>query len=168
MRIDRFDLSNVKYVSVEDHEEFSKRTRPESGDILYTKGGTTGIARVNTLDFEFSVWVHVAVLKIDQENLYSAFVAMALNSPLCYEQSQKFTHGSSNNDLGLTRMVKILLPLPPLREQKRIVAKVDQLMSICDELESKLTQSQTDGQKLMEAVVCNILKETQTATTDAA
>ena len=45
------------------------------------------------------------------------------------------------------------VPLPPLQEQYRIVAKVDQLMPLCDELEAGLVQAQTDGGKLMEAVV---------------
>ena len=36
---------------------------------------------------------------------------------------------------------------------RRIVTRVDQLMTLCDELEARLAQSQTDGAKLMEAVV---------------
>ena len=42
-----------------------------------------------------------------------------------------------------------LVPPPPLQEQQRIVAKVDQLMTLCDELEVGLVQAQTDGGKLM-------------------
>jgi restriction endonuclease S subunit len=42
-----------------------------------------------------------------------------------------------------------------LKNKKRIVAKVDQLMALCDELEAGLVQMQTDGGKLMEAVVHN-------------
>jgi len=48
-------------------------------------------------------------------------------------------------------------PLPPFEEQKRIVAKVDQLMALCDELEAGLVQAQTDGGRLMEAVVHHVL-----------
>ncbi|MBC8414748.1 restriction endonuclease subunit S [bacterium] len=44
-------------------------------------------------------------------------------------------------------------PFPPLSEQKRIVAKVDQLMQICDDLESRLKQSQKDSEKLLQAVL---------------
>ncbi|MBR2800595.1 MAG: restriction endonuclease subunit S, partial [Oscillospiraceae bacterium] len=51
-----------------------------------------------------------------------------------YEQSQEFTHGTSNRDLGLTRMVKITLPLPPLTEQKRIVARLEELLPLCEKL----------------------------------
>lgn len=57
------DFSTAKFISPQLHEELSKRCRPETGDILYTKGGETGKAVVNDIDFEFNVWVHVAVLK---------------------------------------------------------------------------------------------------------
>jgi type I restriction enzyme S subunit len=77
-----FDLRTVKYVSRADHAEFCKRIRPEKGDIIYTKGGTTGIAKINDLDFEFSVWVHLAVLRIEKKELYPRYVELALNSQL--------------------------------------------------------------------------------------
>lgn len=136
---DGFRLDDMKYVTPEHHAEFSKKVRPETGDVIYTKGGTTGIALVNDLSFEFSVWVHLAVLKVPQDEVYPRYLALALNSPHCYRQSQAFTHGIGNKDLGLTRMVKITVPVPPLPEQHRIVAKVDALTAICDALEARLT-----------------------------
>ncbi|MGB3639426.1 MAG: restriction endonuclease subunit S [Rivularia sp. (in: cyanobacteria)] len=48
-------------------------------------------------------------------------------------------------------------PLPPLNEQHCIVAKVNQMMSLCDELEAKLTQSIGDREKLMSAAVRQVL-----------
>jgi type I restriction enzyme S subunit len=148
-----FDLSSVKYISHKDHETFSKRIRPGKGDILYTKGGTTGLAKVNDLDFEFSVWVHLAVLRIDGERLLPRYVELALNSPHCYAQSQRYTQGISNFDLGLTRMVKITIPLPPLAEQHRIVAKADELMALCDRLEAQLATVQNETSRLLESVL---------------
>lgn len=151
------DLSTLKYVSHADHSEFCKRAKPTYGDVLYSKGGTTGVAVVNTLDFDFSVWVHVAILKILQEFICSHYLTMALNSPHCYVQSQKHTHGTSNRDLGLTRMVLITLPLPPLAEQLRIVAKVNELMALCDQLEAQLTTAQTGRSRLLEATLSEAL-----------
>jgi len=46
-----------------------------------------------------------------------------------------------------------ILSIPPLSEQKRIVAKVDQLMNLCDELETRLNQSKKDSEMLMQAVL---------------
>ena len=63
--IDGFiNLNNVRFIAKEDYEIFSKRAKPESGDIIYTKGGTTGIAKVIDVDFEFGIWVHLALLKV--------------------------------------------------------------------------------------------------------
>ena len=133
----------MKYVSQADHESFCKRIRPEPGDVLYTKGGTTGIAIVNDLNFEFSVWVHIAVLKVAKRELDPHYVAAALNSPHCYSQSQELTHGIGNKDLGLTRMVLITVPVPPLAEQHRIVARVDELMGLLERLEGRITTAKT-------------------------
>lgn len=118
------DFSSAKYISDSLHRELIQRCRPEYGDILYTKGGTTGIARVNTYDFAFSVWVHVAVLKL-VDSMEPFYVQHALNSPSCYAQAQRYTHGVGNQDLGLTRMVNIVMALPPLAEQRRICDVVD-------------------------------------------
>ena len=153
VQIDGFDLTSVKYVSRKDHEEFCKRIRPEGNDIIYTKGGTTGIAKLNDLDMEFSVWVHLAVLRIDKEWILPRYVEVALNSTHCYEQSQKYTRGTSNFDLGLTRMVKITVPLPPLAEQHRIVAKVRELTALCDRLEERLVAGGDTRRRLLDAVL---------------
>ncbi len=52
---------------------------------------------------------------------------------------------------------KVLVPVPPLEEQKRIVAKVDQLMALCDELELRLNQAQHHSEKLVESTVRQLL-----------
>ena len=129
----KLDFTGAKYISEELHQELCKRCKPKQWDVLYSKGGTTGIAAVNDTDVDFNVWVHVAVLELG-DYLFPFYLATALNSPHCYDQSQKLTHGTSNRDLGLTRMINISLPLPPLAEQKRIVAKLEELLPLCKRL----------------------------------
>ncbi|GMR19510.1 MAG: hypothetical protein BMS9Abin36_0105 [Gammaproteobacteria bacterium] len=146
------DFSTSKYITQEYHQTLSKKCKPDKWDILYTKGGTTGIACVNSYDIDFNVWVHVAVLKKPSE-MNSSYVQHLLNSPHCYKQSQKLTHGIGNQDLGLTRMVKITTPLPPLPEQKAIVTKVKKLLTLCDQLEIQITNNQTHAEQLMQAVL---------------
>lgn len=150
--VESIDLTTAKYVSREDHENFCKRVRIRKGDILYTKGGTTGIAKVNDIDTEFSVWVHVAVLQIPLDKVFNEYLALTLNSPHCYEQSQKYTHGIGNKDLGLTRMINITIPLPPISEQYRIVTKANQLLALCDTLKSRLQSALQTQLQLADAL----------------
>ena len=156
------DFSTAKFISPQLHEELSKRCRPETGDILYTKGGETGKAVVNDIDFEFNVWVHVAVLK-PSTFIYNKYLALALNSPHCYALSQKYTHGTGNRDLGLTRMIKITVPLPPANEQQRIVQRVTKLMGQCNLLERELSISKKYASQLMESVLQEAFSVQETA-----
>ena len=120
IKLNGFSLEDAKFISEQDYHEFCKRIVPEQGDVLYTKGGTTGVAKVVDLNERFQVWVHVAVLKLNKNIVLPRFLEFSLNSLGCYEQSQLYTRGATNQDLGLTRMVKILLALPPLLEQQAI------------------------------------------------
>ena len=123
VRPDKWLLDDAKFISKSNYNLFCQRVRPEIGDVLYTKGGTTGVARAVDLNFPFQVWVHIAVLKLDRQLIAPEFLAFCLNSPRCYEQSQLFTRGATNQDLGLGRMKQIELPLPPtLAEQDEIVS----------------------------------------------
>lgn len=126
IKSDRWSLDDVKYISEEDYAEFSRRVVPEVGDVLYTKGGTTGVARAVDLPFRFQVWVHVAVLKVNWRKVMPEYLALVLNSPRCYEQAQQFTRGATNQDLGLGRMKGIVFALPPLHEQETLLERLNQ------------------------------------------
>jgi len=138
--VDAWYLEDAKFVSEEDYREFCRRVVPEKGDVLYTKGGTTGIARVVDLDEKFQVWVHVAVLKLDREQVDPYYMAFSLNSAGCYEQSQLHTRGATNQDLGLTRMTKIWFALPPREEQTRICDFLNAELGNIDDLIAEATK----------------------------
>ncbi|MCB8788926.1 restriction endonuclease subunit S [Planktothrix agardhii] len=133
VRPEGIDFENVKYISKELHEELSKRCKPEVGDIIYTKGGTTGIARVNTYDFNFNVWVHIAILKI-VDSIEPFYLQHSLNSFFCYSQAQKYTHGVGNQDLGLTRMINIVLSICSPSEQQKIVYLLEATLTTLERL----------------------------------
>ncbi len=134
IKVDAWSLDDAKFVSEEHCAQFDRRVVPEVGDVLYTKGGTTGIARAVDLPQRFQVWVHVAVLKLRRDTVDPYYLAYALNSRCCYEQSQLLTRGATNNDLGLTRMIKIWFGLPPLAEQITIVKHLEQSIGTTDKL----------------------------------
>jgi type I restriction enzyme S subunit len=147
------DFTTAKYVSEENHALFSKKAFVERGDVLYTKGGTTGVARRVDTDRQFSIWVHVALLKLRREVALDAYVEHMLNAPSSKAQAAEYTHGSSNKDLGLTRMCNIVFPLPPLAEQRRIVAYLDDLQAKVDALK----KLQADTAAELDALLPSIL-----------
>ncbi|MFN7203476.1 MAG: restriction endonuclease subunit S [Aphanizomenon sp.] len=153
----RFDLTNTKFISHGEHQQLIKRCYPEFNDVLLTKVGTTGIAKVIDIDIEFSIFVSVALLKISKYLLSPYYIELVINSPLVKEQSKNNTQGVGNKNLVLRCIKSFDLPLPPLAEQKRIVTKVDKLMKLCDELETKLTQTQTEREKIINAAVKQLL-----------
>ena len=121
------DFSTARYISDEDYEDAIKKCHPEKGDMLYSKGGTTGIAKLIDVDIEFANWVHVAVLKYHKEKLNGIFFENMLNSDYCYEQSQRLTKGIANRDLVLSAMAQIKMYRPPMELQIQFADFVKQV-----------------------------------------
>ena len=118
------DFSTARYISDEDFASARKKCCPQKGDMLYSKGGTTGIAKLIDVDVEFANWVHLAVLKYDKGKLNGVFFENMLNCDYCYRQSQKLTKGIANRDLVLSAMAQIKMYRPPLELQNRFAAFV--------------------------------------------
>jgi type I restriction enzyme S subunit len=131
------EISNLTYVTKELHNEIFSRCNPEHGDLLYIKdGATTGIVAINQLREEFSMLSSVALLKLTGA-IDNRYLLWTLRSPFFYNQIRAAMKGAAITRVNLTELAQTWIPLPPLAEQKRIVAKVDELMGLCDELEAQ-------------------------------
>ena len=132
---DGINLSSVTFVTEEIHRDIYSRCNPQKGDILYIKdGATTGIVTINELEEEFSMLSSVALIKLPKK-LLQTFLVSVMRSPLIYKGIRNDMSGVAITRVTLTKINDVIVPLPPLAEQKRIVAKIDQLMALCDKLE---------------------------------
>jgi type I restriction enzyme S subunit len=86
------------------------------------------------------------------------FVGRVIESPYFIDYATAHSTGTTIRNLGLKAMNHFPVPLPPLEEQRRIVAKVNQLMALCDDLETKLRQAEADSEKLLNAAVGYVLR----------
>ena len=75
-----------------------------------------------------------------------------------YEDIRSLAEGGAQPNLNVGKISETALPLPPLLEQHRIVAKVDELMALCDQLKSRLSDAQTTQLHLADALVECALK----------
>ncbi|MBP5996711.1 MAG: restriction endonuclease subunit S [Azonexus sp.] len=133
-------FDDLNYVTRADHEEFIRRTHPERGDILITKDGTIGVVRLIDTDIEFSIFVSVALIKPVMREL-GPYLTYALRA-FCV-QSQIVPQGAALKHLYLVDLRRLVVPLPPLAEQARIVSKLDDLAAEVERLESIYQQKLT-------------------------
>ena len=128
------NFENTKFISPAEHKELAKRCNPQKSDILLTKVGTTGIPVVIDTEQEFSLFVSVALLKLPS-CISPIFLKYIILSPVVQKQCKEHTRGVGNKNWVLSDIRNTIFPLPPLPEQRRIVARVEALMKEIDKLE---------------------------------
>lgn len=130
----RLDFSNTRYVSEAYFKNLQQERIAEIGDILFSVTGSYGIPISVETTKQFCFQRHIALLKplIQKEYLY-----YLLSSPIVKNQCDKAATGTAQKTVGLKSLKSMVVPLPPLAEQCRIVAKVEKLLALCDELETE-------------------------------
>jgi len=129
------DFTNTKFITKEEHNKLCDRCKPERDDILFCRIGTLGKAVKINVDVEFSIFVSLGLIKlIDSRN--ADYIKMMLNSGYGYTwiQQNKVGGGTHTFKINLNKLRTMLIPLPPLSEQHRIVECLGQLLPLCDKL----------------------------------
>lgn len=135
------DFANCSYVSGEDHLEFARRALPQPGDVLVSKDGTLGVARVVPADFPVaSIFVSVALLRPDQELALPETIHAFFDSGEYEQQLGALSAGTGLQHIHLSHFRKFVLTLPPLPEQRAIaeaLGDVDALIAAQEKLIAK-------------------------------
>lgn len=153
-----FDLSDIFEMPFEDDEleEFSLR----SGDVLICEGGEPGRAAVWD-EREERIYFQKAIHRVRfPEGVDSYFFVNAIRESTDSGRLSGYFTGVGIKHFTGKGLSSFVFPLPPLAEQRRIVAKVDELMALCDQLEAQLTTAQAESGHLLEAVLHGALSET--------
>ncbi|MBI5759172.1 MAG: restriction endonuclease subunit S [Planctomycetales bacterium] len=151
-----FDGRHVKYLT----EEFPADSFLwlKDGDILIQRSnsehyvGAAAIYRGEPNDFVYpDLMMKVRVASC----IDVAFAHLILMSPpsRAYFRTRATGTSGSMRKINKTTVKMLPFPLPPLSEQKRIVSKVTELLSLCDALEDKMTQAESASTQLLAAAV---------------
>ena len=150
----KFDFSKTKYISSTDYQNIIKRSKVEVGDILYSMiGGNIGsmiqIRQENYFDMAIK---NVALFKpYPKQSISTEYIAFFLESKI--REYQSIAIGGAQPFVGLDVFRNTLVPLPPLAEQKRIVAEIERCFALIDQIE----QSQSDLQTVIKQTQSKIL-----------
>ena len=120
----KFDLSKLKYISEDEHLILTKRCNPNINDILICRIGTLGKPIINTLDFDFSIFVSLGLVKLINSQLVD-YIKFVLDSPFIYNfiDYVKVGGGTHTYKINIEDMSRFPIPLAPIEEQKRILKK---------------------------------------------
>jgi type I restriction enzyme S subunit len=152
----RFELTNVRKMLIQD-DEMDKCTARKN-DLLICEGGEAGRAAVWTANYEvcFQNHIHRARLWGD---INPFFVYRFLEKISLTGEINAHRKGIGISNLSSGALAMIPLPLPPLDEQVRIVAKVDELMALCDKLEAQQQARETRKAVLAQALLTRFAEE---------
>ncbi|MDO4629203.1 MAG: restriction endonuclease subunit S [Planctomycetia bacterium] len=149
---ERINWQNIKYITQDLHEQLYKRIAPQVDDVLLAKNGTTGVAALVEDDFIFDIYVTLAVLRPAQNQIQPRYLYRFINSPVAKEQFNAHLTGIGLPNLHLKDIKVTMLPLPPLAEQERIVARLESLLGKLDEVKERV-QNAVESFELQKASV---------------
>ncbi|KGA33271.1 restriction endonuclease [Pectobacterium brasiliense] len=159
----RISFDNCKYISQDQHEEINQRCNPEKGDLLICRIGTLGRVTIVDIDRPFSLFVSVGLIKTLLNDLSVNYLHKVFYSPCLLSQMEEIKVGGSHtNKLNLNDIPNLLIPFPAEKEQEKIVAKITQLMFLCDQLEQQSLSNLDAHQQLVETLLAT-LTESQDA-----
>ena len=156
----KFDFTKLKYITQEEHRKLIERIKPQKEDILFCRIGTLGKAIKCTLDFEFSIFVSLGLLRLIDVSL-TDYLVFAINSPLGdkWIHDNKVGGGTHTYKINLVDIPRMLIPIPPLEEQKRIFDKLSIFEPLFEEYTNKENSLSTLNSSFSDLLKKSILQD---------
>ena len=147
-----------EYISEETFKAWMTRGIPEIGDLFFTTEAPLANVCLNNIDESFALAQRAICLQ-PYGAVSTKFLMFALMSDLMQTLIDESATGTTAKGIKAASLKPLPIPIPPLAEQYRIVAKVDELMALCDRLEASLTTRDETRGRLIEAVLHEALEQ---------
>jgi type I restriction enzyme S subunit len=153
------DFDNAKKISKEDFDYLSQKISPERGDLIYPRYGTIGENVLVATDEKFVVSYSCAVVKTMHKFIDPNYQFLYSISQICRDQAIKATNKTTQPNVGIKSIQEYIYAVPPLKEQIRIVEKVNQLFSMIEKLQKLQGKLQKTKIHLADTLVTNALSD---------
>lgn len=147
LRVGNLFTSNEWYFS---DLELEPEKYIDDGDLIYAWSASFGpfIWQGGKVIYHYHIWKMEFFSKADVDKFYFRHYLQAISASI-----KASGNGIAMIHMTKERMEKLVLPIPPIEEQHRIVAKVDELMALCDQLEQQTDASLGAHQTLVETLL---------------
>ncbi|USR76081.1 restriction endonuclease subunit S [Photobacterium damselae] len=149
----KFVNKDLKYVNQETYEYWSRRCPPQHGDIMFTREAPMGEALIIPEGSKWCLGQRTMLIRPMHDYVSNEFLLLALTEPHLLERASEHAVGLTVKHLRVGDVENLNVPIPPLREQYEIVAKVNELMAICEQFKQRLKESQATQLHLTDAIV---------------
>ncbi|AFZ12010.1 restriction modification system DNA specificity domain protein [Crinalium epipsammum PCC 9333] len=146
---------NCRFVPHDYYESIDWGRKPSKNDILYTVTGSYGIPIFIDSNRKFCVQRHVAILK-SVESSPTEYITHLLKSKYAFNYATSVATGIAQKTVPLSGLRRMPIAVPPMNEQHRIVAKIDQLMALCDNIEKQIDTANSKQTNLLNAVMTKV------------
>lgn len=161
------DLSQARWITPESFSKYDTIRLLRGGDVLWNSTGTGTIGRAIVVPSLEAGQVLVAdshVTVVRSVLMSPIYLWRWIQSPSVQHEIEGSASGSTNQiELATSTVTAHPLPLPPLAEQHRIVAKVDELMALCDRLEAEQADAASAHARLVETLLGTLTQSTDAA-----
>ncbi|MCF5878020.1 restriction endonuclease subunit S [Aeromonas veronii] len=141
-----------RYVSEETYKARNNRLTPCTGDIVFAREGSVGESVVIPDGLRCCLGQRVMLFRPSAE-LNPHFLRLTISSQMALSVLLSLHKGIGAKHVNVSDMKSYVIALPPAIEQDRIVAKVDELMTLCNQLKSRLQTNQQTQLALAESLV---------------
>jgi len=155
LRITDIQNNSVEWASVPGCEISEREVcqyKLEQGDILIARtGGTIGKSFLVRQVPVTAVFASYLIRVQGSSELYDQYLKLFLESPVYWKQLQDGARGGGQPNVNGQTLGRMTVMIPPLAEQHRIVAKVDELMALCDRLEAAQAERESRRDRVVAA-----------------
>ncbi|EBF8124801.1 restriction endonuclease subunit S [Salmonella enterica subsp. enterica] len=148
----KFLEQDLKFISQETYDFWSKRCPPSPGDIIFTREAPMGEALIIPPNVKWCLGQRTMLIRVMHEFVSNDFILLALTEPHLIERASENAVGLTVKHLRVGDVENLNIPLPPLNEQYKIVDKVNILFEYCNKLKSNIKATQQTQLHLADAL----------------